>query len=344
MKYLCLAFVIGWSGADYAGTGTSTPVTVPITIPSSGLTPPAEAAAAGFTTLAANYDFSQPLYATQSNWLDCVGNNTSLPWHVGTPGGISATNQICNIHQVTDPANSSLTVLDIKYLGSYPSYAAGGNGSSTAMQTVTAGGTGQGGITTFAAPNGYIEATYRIGAITPANSATQDGVWTWIADNLSPGFGALEFDIAELWSSGAADANAYLAPNTGGWNYALWATWDFNCANNAGCTGRLPSGYNSTVYHRYGALFTSNGTASSFLCGFIDGVYQSCQYVNAPYLSRSWLIAWIGASNDGVSSDLYIQNIRVWSCAGWATGNCYGSTLAGPDGPNGSVSGLTYWH
>jgi hypothetical protein len=47
---------------------------------------PAGALAAGFTTLAANYDFSQALYATQSNWLDCNGTNDSLPWHAGEPG------------------------------------------------------------------------------------------------------------------------------------------------------------------------------------------------------------------------------------------------------------------
>src|SRR5215475_4350042 len=32
---------------------------------------PAGAQAAGFTTLAANYDFSQPKYASQSNYLTC---------------------------------------------------------------------------------------------------------------------------------------------------------------------------------------------------------------------------------------------------------------------------------
>ena len=34
---------------------------------------PAGAQAAGFTHCAANYDFSQPFYATQSNWLNCAG-------------------------------------------------------------------------------------------------------------------------------------------------------------------------------------------------------------------------------------------------------------------------------
>src|ERR1700730_17424147 len=115
MKYLCLAFVIGWSGAAYAATGTSPPVTVPITIPSSGPTPPAEAVAAGFTTLAANYDFSQPFYATQSNWLDCTGALTgasvpSATWHWGNPG--LRPSLPCNINQATDPVTGQ-PVLDI---------------------------------------------------------------------------------------------------------------------------------------------------------------------------------------------------------------------------------------
>ena len=58
MKYLWLAFLIGWSGSTYAAVGTSPSVDVPITISSSGPTPPAGAVAAGFTTLAANYDFT----------------------------------------------------------------------------------------------------------------------------------------------------------------------------------------------------------------------------------------------------------------------------------------------
>jgi hypothetical protein len=47
---------------------------------------PAEAQPAGFTTLAANFDFSQSFYATQSNWYDCDGNLPNRVWRQGNPG------------------------------------------------------------------------------------------------------------------------------------------------------------------------------------------------------------------------------------------------------------------
>ena len=57
---------------------------------------PTEAQATGFTHCAANWDFSQSLYATQSNWLDCGDNDPSLIWHAGEPGTGSVA---CNIFQ-----------------------------------------------------------------------------------------------------------------------------------------------------------------------------------------------------------------------------------------------------
>src|ERR1700730_16567866 len=57
-------------GLAYGGN-PSADLTGQIVPAGSGPPVPAPAAAAGFTTLAGNFDFSQPLYATQSNWLDC---------------------------------------------------------------------------------------------------------------------------------------------------------------------------------------------------------------------------------------------------------------------------------
>src|SRR6266851_8606107 len=78
MRYLWLAFLIGWSGSTYAAMGTSPSVDVPITISSSGPTPPPGAVAAGFTTLAANYDFTQTLPA---NWLGCPDDGLTHQWY-----------------------------------------------------------------------------------------------------------------------------------------------------------------------------------------------------------------------------------------------------------------------
>jgi hypothetical protein len=335
MKYLCLAFVIGWSGAAYAATGTSPPVNVPITISSSAPTPPTEAANAGFTTLAANYDFSQPLYATQSNWLDCNNTNNSLIWHIGSPG-FGATLP-CNINQVTDPV-SGLKVLDMQYLNSYfATYGLTGNENFVSMQTVSKGGVNQGGTLTASYPNGYIEASYRLDTTAAVNPPLPgpDGVWTWIAGGHALA-SSNEFDIAELYGSGAADAS-------GQGQGAVWATWNFGCANNPGCTSRLPAGYGTTTYHRYGVLFTSNGTNSTYLCSFIDGVFQACNFTTDPFTERNWLIAWVGSTGGGtIDTNLYMQYIRVWSCSSWSAGNCYGSTLVGSG--NVSDTTLSYWH
>ena len=201
MKYLCLAFVIGWSGAAYAATGTSPPDNVPITIPSSDPTPPTEAAAAGFMKLAANYDFSQPLYAVQSNWLDCTNTNASVAWHQGSPGLTGALP--CNINQATDPSTGG-TVLDLKYLASYVStYGQTGNNNYVTMQTVTKGGDQQGGTVTASFPYMYVESVYRIDQkySTGGNTSGPNGVWDWQTTLGVSGDQPLEFDYGEIYGS-----------------------------------------------------------------------------------------------------------------------------------------------
>jgi hypothetical protein len=199
------------------------------------------------------------------------------------------------------------------------------------MQTVSHGGVGQGGTLTASFPNAYIETVYRLDISNDASNGTgPDGVWTWLAGNPVGGF-PFEFDIAELYGNGGADG-------AGGPGVALWANWDFNCTYNPGCTSRLPGGYSTTAYHKYGALFTSNGTNSTYFCTFIDDVFQSCAPFAGGYAERSWLVAWVGGRAPP-NTNLYIQYIRVWSCSDWSTGSCNGSTLAGSGGGT-----LSYWH
>jgi hypothetical protein len=340
MKYLCLAFVIGWSGAAYAATGTSPPVNVPITISSSGLTPPTEAANAGFTTLAANYDFSQPLYAVQSNWLDCVGNNASVPWHKGAPGVIS--NVPCNINQAVDPSGGQ-TVMALKYLNSYSSYANSGLGNYVSMQTVTNGGANQGGTTTPSFPNMYVEAVYRIDNVSSTGASGNDGVWDW---QTTPGSsaGAIEFDFGELYGNNAGDSG------TGNWGNAhaggfIWTSWSTPCGSR-NCNLYVPSGWSADTYHKYGGLITSDGATAVWNCAFIDDVLQQCvnpSALSSQYFNREWLIAWVGSNTAGFyppDTNLYIQYIRVWSCANWVSQMCNGPSLSNSGGAN----PLIYWH
>lgn len=75
---------------------------------------PAEAQAAGFTHCAANWDFSQPLYATLSNWFDCDGGNPNVLWHSGSAGVFFSPP--CNsrsIHQIND--NGPTVVMQFKW-------------------------------------------------------------------------------------------------------------------------------------------------------------------------------------------------------------------------------------
>jgi hypothetical protein len=77
---------------------------------------PAEAAAAGFIHCAANWDFSQPEYATLSNWFDCDGSNPNVLWHSGS-AGVTFLNP-CNIHQKADPVTGR-TVMNFEWLPAY---------------------------------------------------------------------------------------------------------------------------------------------------------------------------------------------------------------------------------
>jgi hypothetical protein len=75
---------------------------------------PTEAANAGFATLAQSWDFSQPLYASQTNWYDCNGALPSVLFHQGNPG--VALNNPCNVFQFNDDGTP---VMDFQYLTSY---------------------------------------------------------------------------------------------------------------------------------------------------------------------------------------------------------------------------------
>jgi hypothetical protein len=318
-------------GVAFAAS-TSATLSILVVPSGGGPTPPTQAAAAGFTTLAANYDFSQPSYATQSNWLDCGGNNASLIWHWGSPGITPVFP--CNINQGSDPTTGQ-TVLDLRYLASYSSYGQSGNNNFLSMQTVTKGGGGAGGTLTASFANAYIESVYRIDAAysSGGNTSGPDGVWQWMTNN------TIELDYGEIYgSSNGFGDYGWHNWNTGG-GAGVWVSYD------SGLNHYIPSGWGPTAYHKYGSLLTSDGATARWACAYIDDVLQGCANVgatSAQYNDREWLIAWVGANNPGplVDTNLYIQYIRVWSCANWATQMCNGSALSN----TGGAPPLIYWH
>ena len=273
---------------------------------------PTEAQAAGFTTLAADYDFSQPLYATQSNWFDCNGSQSSLFWHKGNPG--VSMPLPCNVFQTTDGGN---TVMDSEYLTSY-------NGITSGQFSQVGGQTFDNFNKTVSVdfPNMYIETVARIATTygTPQNSGGPNDVWTW--DN-TPNH-SLEIDVFELYedSGGFGD---------GGTGSVHWYSYE---------TNNLPGGWSPVGYHKYGALLTSDGATSRHVCMFVDDLLQGCSNEPATnFIVRNWIIMSAGSnsSNAGANIDMLVQYIRVWSCANWQSSMCNGSTLY-------NSGGLTYWH
>ena len=293
-------------------------------------TAPAEALAAGFTMLAANYDFSQSLYATQSNWLDCNGTKDSLTWHAGEPG-IGPNSQVaCNINQGTDPSTSE-TVMHLQYLASYGSGITSGQTRWMGMETRNENDK----HVNVSFNNFYIESVYRIAATNSDNASGQlDGpnsVWVW---NQGTGGGTFEVDITELYADrgGYADSGASNHAGGGGTFYQSYAS------------NKLPSGYSETAYHKYGALITSDGSTHTYVCGFVDDIQQgSCLDLNiagadpSMFMTKSWLVMSMENHNvqPSVNYDLYVKYINVWTCS--AITPCNGSKLFN----NGQ---LIYWH
>jgi hypothetical protein len=345
MKYLCLAFVIGWSGAAYAATGTSPPVTVPITIPSSGPTPPAAAVAAGFTTLAANYDFSQSQWADNTTWL--APNTTatgSYKFYPGWVGSLWPGNHRNAIFQTTDAAGGAPgPVLTVHWNASdWTDPSACNSGVANcypAIETVTQQAL-PGSTVIFSYPNHYVEVVARVDATNTTDPNHRGPSDTWSENIPVGGAGGCcsEIDFYELYNDGSgADGGP---GNSGGFG---WAT--FSTPNN------VPGGWSETTYHKYGALVTGNGTAgSTYECYYIDDVFQYSTnfWVNPPggcgndtrtpslATTRNYLIIFGGNSN--ATFNHFVQYVRIWSCATWATGHCDGSTLTS------GANNLKYWY
>jgi len=309
----------------------SADLTVQVVPAASSPAVPAGAQAAGFTKLAADYDFSRSLYATQSNWLDCTGSNDSLPWHAGEPG-IGPNSQVaCNINQGTDPSTGD-TVMHLQYLTSYGSGIGSGQTRWMGMQTKNQND----GYVNVSFNNFYIESVYRLGALNGDNASGQldgpSGVWLW---NQGSGSAALELDITELY----ADRNGYA--DAGGQNHAGGASITYYKSYGS---NNLPPGYTETAYHKYGILVTSDGSTHTYACNFVDDIQQgNCLDMNVAgtdpnmFVTKFWPI--ISMENHNVQPsanyDLYVKYINVWTCS--AITPCNGSTLVN----NGR---LIYWH
>jgi hypothetical protein len=286
--------------------GTSPSVDVPITISSSGPTPPSGAVAAGFTTLAANYDFTQPLPA---GWLDCYpGDGAAHQWYQGL-WWHSSEPPCGSIFQTFDSAAGS-NVLDLQWLHSYGT-------AGTGLTTIdTLSHTNPAAVSDF--PNAYYEIVYRVTpTVTPTGPST--AFWTWGSNNIS---GPIEWDFIETYGNlfGGYDAGVH---NWGNGEKGTQFIWQG--------TSSLPAGYDPTQYHSYAFRLTSDGATQMSGCSYVDGTLIRCvnpQAIGAEFAQRNFLIVNNGLT-DAAQTDMYVKTIRVWSCAAWKTTMCNGTVLTG---------------
>ena len=116
-----------------------------------------------------------------------------------------------------------------------------------------------------------------------------------------------------------------------------------------------------TAYQTLGALVTSDSSGSYWKCTYLNGSLVNAVVgpfggsTAAPCISAFGFNSEVPQAQHDVPItfqmniengstlinpiEAYIQYVRVWTCAGWQTGVCPGSTLYGPDG-----NGLAYFH
>jgi len=265
LKYLAFLLCLAVAGPSWAAW-TSKNYVISVT----GSTVPPGAQAAGFTTLASNFDFTQSLPA---NWLGCKPyDGNAHQWYQNNLNyGLPAC---ANISQVFDSVASS-NVLDIPWLASYPT--ANGQWSKNGMVTCEGGwdyctGAGLPPVTQVDYPNAYFEVVFRV-QTTPEMSPQPPGhnlpgsmqAFWMLPSNCCGGFSGWETDIAETWNhySGCADQNIIDHDSSGG-----GTGWLLNiapCAN-----------LDSSVYHTWAVRVTQNSSGNMGWCGYIDGTITGC--------------------------------------------------------------------
>lgn len=309
-----------------------------ISVVPAGSTPPvpAGAAAAGFTTLALNSDFTQQM---PDKWLGgCAnpGNGQPVSPQFSDDGGPhiwwlniwwSANYQPCNVVQKADPKFGGM-VLDLPWTVQN-SYATVGTVLESASWNYNRStGAGQG---HFYPRGKYTEIVARIEPVT--QRGTYMVFHTWGQDGIAggvPGGAEMEWDVMET------DADQLLYYDSavhnwggsgGGWILQPWT-------NLAPGTNYDPANYNT-----YGLRITHDG-ANAVGCTYVNNVLQKCS-APVPISSdeaaeREFLVFYTacdqwnmpnGVCNEGMQQHMYVKSVRVWSCQDWAATQCSGTVL-----------------
>jgi len=282
-----------------------------------GPTPPAQAAAVGFTTLARNDDFTQ---AQPSNWLNCSLTTAAANWWLwytffgnATDSSSSGVTNNCLTQAwtfVNDPTYGT-QVLDSAFL---PAWAQGNPHDYTMI--VTAPDRSLNNNTNQAEyPMGYFEVDQR------GNYGQGDPMgWSfWSLTN--DGAPQLEIDFNQI--AGTNGCNAFID-----WfNSPLHGT-------GFGAIAFCPGGVDVTQPHKYGVLWTGGNSNWHFEFFLDNADIGGTDYApDATAVNqRNFLILWQqGTCNSapiadatciGTARHLYTKTVRVWSCPAWQTTHC----------------------
>jgi hypothetical protein len=309
---------------------------------------PAPAAAAGFTTLALNADFTSPAYSNKSTFVNECGATATPRWHWTL--SLTSISLSCNdISVVSDGA-----IPQVLHIAFPPSEWTQGKpqGALTfpgvGYQQPTPCGTS---IDCYPVET-YIEVVYRTSLASWNQSGSNVGDLGFYPvgrgfkpDGSYPPNDWYEADMVE--SLGLSTANP---SHGGGWGGMINGTFNFGPVTFWNMDG--------TQYHKLGVLVTDNGgtgTTSAWKCTWIDDVLVTSVGGNGNCVRQLGYSPVVFSQHDNSIEmnigtfpnstapvnpvEAWVQYIRVFECPGWKTGECPGTVQYGPDG-----SGLAYWH
>lgn len=287
---------------------------------------PAPAAAAGFTNLIIDYDFTQSNpWADRNSWLRCHdGSGASNPllyqdW-IGFGGWQFPP--CSNISQGTDPFGSlalhlhmDKAILDA--MGCEPTNCNNNVAPLSIVQTVDSAGNGN-----VLPSNVYVEVIGLTRPSDPSMFRLDSDFWSY--DN----GGGTEWDGIEWY----------------GFNHGF-STYHNNSSGNVQQTNGDVS-LDQSAYHNYAWRVTSNGTSDGFFCTYLDNTPSSSSPGNCiswfptnnqaanPSPATVQILMGFVACSDGVgpacpnsSIDVWVQRLRVWSCGGINSGaKCFSSS------------------
>jgi hypothetical protein len=305
-----------WTCGGSSG-GTNASCSAPLT---GGGGVPGPAQSAGFTTLVTSADFTDPFYATQSNWLNCHNQNGSD----GVPGGSAGdgprtlyrawegfgnnfTPPCSAQSQQTDPIDNTKS-MQLNYRDEYWD-TINGNVHYADLSTTNNSGT-----VNRIPPNAYYEVVGRYDV--PRDWTTMDFWSHWSS--------AWEFDGVEAWfpPNYGGDASSVVQDLGSGLWFGAWT-------GNPPCCG---SGFDWAAYHKYSWRITSSGPsgspAQSWYCSYIDDQQQgNCQrwdngnFTNLNGETQSLMLQGGGycrGSNQcnpgGNVTNVWVRSFRVFSC------------------------------